>query len=465
MPNSSINVEPSPTVERVACICCGIYHPRETAKDRGWHTHGSKWYCPACHQHHYRKCGGCGKWIRASGAETSVMNSRGARVVLCVSCRAGEKWQRCRWCGKYALVGGSHEEHGAFYTDGSRFGDQVLTCYGCYGAHFRACLVCGTYHDVSTMTGIGGGSYVCDTCMDAGEYSHCSYCDRVYCTDSLHPYGGELYCSDCISRMYLHDYGYKPRPLFHNRKCENKQKNLKLYLGVELEVDIARGIRVDIDRQGLAKELSGFSDEGVLFYCKTDGSLTGGLEIVTHPCTLEYHLKDMPWEGILDTVIDAGYRSHDTTTCGLHVHVNKNWFSEISQLKVGYFVYSNNPYLSILGRRSYSDYAKMKSVGNRARDVRHVKDPRDRYYAVNFTPDKTVEFRFIKGTLNIHTLRASLQLVSAICHFCTTTSTTILLKKASGWSRFCDFVKEDTSKFKELIQYMKDKNLLDNNRD
>ena len=29
-------------------------------------------------------------------------------------------------------------------------------------------------------------------------------------------------------------------------------------------------------------------------YIKTDGSLNEGLELVTHPMTLEYHLNEMP---------------------------------------------------------------------------------------------------------------------------------------------------------------------------
>jgi len=35
-------------------------------------------------------------------------------------------------------------------------------------------------------------------------------------------------------------------------------------------------------------------------YCKHDGSLNDGFEIVTHPMTLDYHLHRMPWEELLE---------------------------------------------------------------------------------------------------------------------------------------------------------------------
>ena len=58
-------------------------------------------------------------------------------------------------------------------------------------------------------------------------------------------------------------------------------------------------------------------------YIKYDGSLDDGFEIVSHPATLNYHLNDFPWEDILHYAVQMGYRSHQTSTCGLHIHVNR----------------------------------------------------------------------------------------------------------------------------------------------
>ncbi len=64
-------------------------------------------------------------------------------------------------------------------------------------------------------------------------------------------------------------------------------------------------------------------------YCKHDGSLEDGFEIVTHPMSLEYHEKHMPWAAVLQEAVSMGYRSHQAGTCGLHIHVSRSAFGRI----------------------------------------------------------------------------------------------------------------------------------------
>ena len=65
-----------------------------------------------------------------------------------------------------------------------------------------------------------------------------------------------------------------------------------------------------------------------LAYCKHDGSLDDGFEIVTHPMSLEYQLHEMPWDEVLREAIAQGYLSHQAGTCGLHVHVSRKAFGD-----------------------------------------------------------------------------------------------------------------------------------------
>ncbi len=58
-------------------------------------------------------------------------------------------------------------------------------------------------------------------------------------------------------------------------------------------------------------------------YIKSDGSLNSGMEIVTHPMSLNYHKTKMPWEEVVHKAVRLDYRSHKTSTCGLHIHVNQ----------------------------------------------------------------------------------------------------------------------------------------------
>jgi len=91
--------------------------------------------------------------------------------------------------------------------------------------------------------------------------------------------------------------------------------------GIELEADYGN------EKDAAARDVT-FGD---LSYVKRDGSLTDdGIEIVTHPCSLRYHLEQYPWDEILSSLADYGFRSHDTSTCGLHVHVSRSAFGETS---------------------------------------------------------------------------------------------------------------------------------------
>ena len=94
------------------------------------------------------------------------------------------------------------------------------------------------------------------------------------------------------------------------------------YFGVELEIDGAG------ERSDRAWQLVNAANSNGLehIYIKHDGSLEDGMEIVTHPMTLGYHLAEMPWGTVVAQAVRMGYTSHKDCTCGLHVHVNRSAF-------------------------------------------------------------------------------------------------------------------------------------------
>ena len=49
-----------------------------------------------------------------------------------------------------------------------------------------------------------------------------------------------------------------------------------------------------------------------------------GFEIVSHPMSLQYHQNEMNWHEIMTKLIDIKYLSHKTSTCGLHIHIEKS---------------------------------------------------------------------------------------------------------------------------------------------
>ncbi len=92
------------------------------------------------------------------------------------------------------------------------------------------------------------------------------------------------------------------------------------YFGVELEID---GAGKDDDYADELLDIANADDEHI--YIKSDSSLEDGMELVSHPMTLDYH-KNFCWEDVMSYAVRLGYRSHQTSTCGLHVHVNRDSF-------------------------------------------------------------------------------------------------------------------------------------------
>ena len=150
-------------------------------------------------------------------------------------------------------------------------------------------------------------------CTGCGEIIHS---DDAYSSEDDEDCRDNPYCESCYHKYaekMIHDYYYKPGPIFFGKD--------KLYMGVELEIDEGG------EDEDSAEELYYIANrtENHL-YMKHDGSLDNGFELVSHPMTLNYHKSKMPWRDILRKAINLDYRSHQTETCGLHIHVNKNAF-------------------------------------------------------------------------------------------------------------------------------------------
>ena len=153
---------------------------------------------------------------------------------------------------------------------------------------------------------------LCDHCFDE-YYVRCEDCNRIIHRDRTYwDNDDNAYCASCWDEHndVIHEYSYTPDLVFHG-------KGLR-HFGVELEID--DGGTVNSNAQKL---LDIANKDAENLYIKTDGSLDEGLELVTHPMTLEYHLNEMPWAEVLRKAQSMGYLSHAAGTCGLHVHISR----------------------------------------------------------------------------------------------------------------------------------------------
>jgi len=171
---------------------------------------------------------------------------------------------------------------GAILTADSihRFNDRIM-CEDCFD---ELTVLCDCCLDRIWRDEAEGNRTVtlCSYCYE-NNYTTCASCgclihndDACYFDDSDEPY-----CQDCRDKMSdetIHNYHYKPEPIFYGSGS--------LFMGVELEID--EGGESDYNAEKLCDIANA---EGDHIYCKHDGSLDDGFEIVSHPMTLDYHTE------------------------------------------------------------------------------------------------------------------------------------------------------------------------------
>ena len=190
----------------------------------------------------------------------------------------------------------------------------------------------------------------------------------------------------------------------------------KRHFGVELEVECTRG-----NRNESAKniydwfETNRASNEQLLF--EEDGSLSHGFEMISNPMGLDKHREIWKWLERKDLINNI--RSHNTSTCGLHVHVSKKGLSALTISKAVCFVNnpSNQSLIKAIARRYGSGYCRAKHV-----TLANGAQCGDKYEMINLNKRHTMEFRIFRGTLNYNAIQAALEFTNAVINFSTATS-------------------------------------------
>ena len=291
---------------------------------------------------------------------------------------------------------------------------------------------------------------LCQSCYE-DYYHRCECCNRIIHDDYVNWNGDSPYCDRCYDNLSteIEEYSYKPEPIFYGDGIR--------FFGVELEIDYGGK---DDDNARILKEIANVHGEHI--YVKSDGSLDEGLELVSHPMSLDYH-KSFCWEEIMKKAISMGYRSHQTSTCGLHIHVNRDCFGEDRDTqddvigRILYFVEHHwNEMLKFSRRSEYAmnRWAARYGFEKTGREIldKAKKGNNGRYAAVNLMNWATIEFRLFRGTLKYNTLIAALELVNAICDLAVNLTDEGMSKMS--WSEFVDTLHEP-----ELIQYLKERKL------
>ena len=330
-----------------------------------------------------------------------------------------------------------------------------IICERCHERHHFTCYHCGEiYHINDGVDVINSRNREVVVCRDcSNDYVECNSCGAIIHNDISYyrEYDDSYYCEDCYPgdcpEIDCHDYGYKPSPIFHNIG----EKVPRTYFGVEMEVENLGDAYCTNDA---IYDIKKHSNNEELFYIKADGSLNNGFEIVTHPCTLAYHKTRFPWAQIKDT-LDSWSCSAEST-CGLHIHVSKRIYSELDLIKLALFIFTvgNQHYINLIARRKFNSYSSRKNLEDcKKKDLKYSQS---RYEAVNFTNDKTVEFRMFKGTIKPEIVIASIEFVDSVTNFVKSSSIAVVSKEDS-WANYISYVIDNGKKYKVLIDYMKER--------
>lgn len=316
-------------------------------------------------------------------------------------------------------------------------------------------------------------------CADCGEWfyrgfsrqTRCEACKPqsktcIVCGKKFMGTVNDLCCSDQCKRIKrdridtasIYSYFYKPACRFQTVSSgpSNEPSVGNLYLGFELEVAGSP----DLDRETCAGIVQNLLPNT---YCKYDGSVDDGFEIVSHPGTLAFHQKNGARFRKAMRILTGLKFENENRQCGLHVHVNREFLRNKGAAIAKLVCLSDRFYdeLMTFARRPAGSQHWCRKNGDVYRCAtredytiryRYSYHPGERYLAINLQNRNTVEFRIFHSTMDWQTFIASLQLVDTMVRYACTHKWREVMS--------CSFADMTASNHKELNEYLARLNLV-----
>jgi len=329
---------------------------------------------------------------------------------------------------------------GDCYTAYSEDGGTVRVCYNC-ARLLHECYECGVYVLENAVVEVenrrGAFVFVCPN--HVGECEGC---------------GADCFgtrCHDCSGLLHSNDY--RPPLVLHSATGETEAR---YFLGFEVEVEAG-------------EENSAIPPKQIppWVWCKEDGSLDNGFEVVSHPLSprwLREHRGEV--EGLLAKLRDIGLESYDTSTCGMHVHVSRTAFDgTFHLLKFLEMFYHWGGWTLIVSQRQEELLDRWATCGAAKEDVyRKAKikanSHDDRYTAVNLENDATFEVRVFRGTLETLGFFKNLQYVEAVIEFTRDES-----RRKVTPRQFREWVSRQEKRYPDLVEWLRRTGHLGRGRD
>ena len=286
---------------------------------------------------------------------------------------------------------------------------------------------CNSCDNYTAHTTTVDGQIWCERCADNYALS-CDVCDELTTMED--------HCETARNEA-IHSWGYKPEPIFHPAyptDRTNVPRETLLQFGIELESEPR-----DSNKNGVDILVNNHNHNEL--YLKEDGSLSDdGVEIVTHPRSLQSWQSWGEFSATLHELRKEGWRAWDERQCGLHIHASRAGFENASHLMRLAYILRRNDYetglVKFAGRRS--DFARWDNMRNgtlrnltRGWNAHH-------YDAISFAPSATVEFRIFRPAMRIGRILACVELTHAIIEY--TRHMTAQETARSTWNMFTEWV-------------------------
>lgn len=368
-------------------------------------------------------CGYCSR-----DATVSVEGHSGESVSLCGDC-LGYRTTTCDSCNQITM---RYDAYGFIDAANQRARRCTVRCVP-GGANAPRCHQCGyRFEPGAERCEANNGATVCTRCL-VDYYEECLEHGYYLYSDGQCPF-----CP-----ILIESYDYRPSPILYKGTGEGEPA---YYLGFELEVERAGSV-----------EAQGVRDRLPYTFCKMDGSLDDGFEIVSHPLSPAFvreHKKEIV--GALNWLVRQGVRSYRTETCGMHVHVSRSAFSGSFHLfKFMEFMYRNKAFVLTVSQREEENLQRWAAIGVPPKEViRKAKvkfnDHAERYTAINLENTNTVEVRIFRGTLKPESFFKNLEFVEALVEFTRNNGAA----GAKTPEQFVDWVKKRARRYPSLADWL-----------
>lgn len=228
-------------------------------------------------------------------------------------------------------------------------------------------------------------------------------------------------------KSYIHSYDYKPEYIKHYMPGEDP--NTTLLLGAEIEVGGSYNLPwnpTEVKNTHVKRCIQimngSDSDDEDLIYSTYDSTVQ--IELDTMPCSLAFHKEKMNYKKLFKYLDKEGYKGHDCSTAGLHIHANREYLGKTKLLqqltisKILYILEKFNDEICVIARRG-NDYSRFMGAGKQEDTVidLYKKYDNSKHVALNLKHKDTIEFRCFQSTLKYETFILTLEFVNKIIDF------------------------------------------------